>query len=60
MVHTPKIMCIESELNDMVAVHAECALATVRFDFAFSKSTSIGGLKVVSDKIARPRPIMAA
>ena len=41
-----KVMRIGSELIRIVCIHAECALTTIRIEYAFSQSTSIGGLKV--------------
>ena len=38
-------MRIKSELIRIVTVHTECALTAIRFEFTFSQSTSIGGLK---------------
>ena len=47
-VHTTKIMRIKSKLIRIVTVHTECALTAIRFEFTFSQSTSIGGLKLDS------------
>ena len=44
-VHTTKIMRVKSKLIRIVTVHTECALTVIRFEFTFSQSTSIGGLK---------------
>ena len=44
-VHTTKIMRIKSELIRIVTVHTECTLTAIWFEFTFSQSTSIGGLK---------------
>ena len=42
-----KVMCIGIELNCIVCIHTECALTAIRIEFAFSQSTSMGGLKSV-------------
>ena len=42
---TTKIMRIKIELIRIVSIHTECALTAIRFESAFSQSTSIGGLK---------------
>ena len=46
-VHTMKVMRIGSELICIVCVHTESALTAIRIEYAFSHSTSIGGLKPV-------------
>ena len=48
LVHTMKIMHIESELIRITCVHTECALTAICIECAFSQSTSIGGLKPAS------------
>ena len=57
-VHNMKVMCIESELICIVYIHTECALTTIRIEWAFSQSISIGGLKPVWKWIASWREIM--
>ena len=47
LVYTTKIMHIGSELICTVYVGTEFALTAIHFEFAFSQSTSIGGLKPV-------------
>ena len=42
-----KIMCIGSELIRIVCIHTECALTAIRFECAFSQSTSIDDFKPV-------------
>ena len=42
-----KVMRIRGELIRIVCVHTECALTAIRIEWAFSQSTSIGGLKPV-------------
>ena len=42
---------IKSELIRIACVHTECALTAIRIEFAFSQSTSIGGLKPISYRI---------
>ena len=46
-IHTMKVMRIGSELIRIVCIHTECVLTAIRIECAFSKSTSIGGLKAV-------------
>ena len=46
-IHTMKIMHNESKLIHVVCVYTECTLTAIRFEYAFSQSTSIGGLKQV-------------
>ena len=40
-----KVMHIGCELIHIVCIHTECALTAIRIEWAFSQSTSIGGLK---------------
>ena len=47
LVYITKIMRIASELICIVYVHPKLALTVVYFEFVFSQSTSIGGLKPV-------------
>ena len=46
-VHTMKIMRIKFESIRIMSIHTEAALTAMRIQFAFSQSTSIGGLKPV-------------
>ena len=46
-VHTMKIMRIKFESIRISSIHTESALTAMRIQFAFSQSTSIGGLKPV-------------
>ena len=53
-----KIMCIGSELICIACIHTEYTLTAIRFECAFSQSTSIGGLVPVWRWIASSCEIM--
>ena len=42
----------ENELIYIACIHTECVLTTIHIECAFSQSTSMGGLKLVSYQIA--------
>ena len=48
-VHTTKIMQIKFESIRIVRIHTEAALTAMRIQCAFGQSTSIGGLKPISN-----------
>ena len=55
-----KIMRIESKLICITCIHTECALTAIHIECAFSQSTYIGGLKLVSTELLRlhHRPVI--
>ena len=45
-VRTTSIMCIKAnQLIRIISAHTECTLTAIRFESAFSQSTSLDGLK---------------